>query len=197
MQKTVIAAALALVGTFAPALTHSETPPPQTPNTAVAATSTAELPAAPAPARSREDASPVRVIIPAIGLNAPIQNMGVLQNGELAVPGGSTDNVGWYADGTVPGEVGSAVFDAHVFAAFSDLKDVRPGDDIYVVDADGTNVHFKAQDAETYALSALTPDMLFSRADQPRLNLITCAGQLTPDRSTYDHRLVVYAVLAN
>jgi hypothetical protein len=36
-------------------------------------------------------------------------------------------------------------------------------------------------------------DQIFNRNDAARLNLITCHGQLTADRSTYTHRLVVYA----
>jgi hypothetical protein len=40
-------------------------------------------------------------------------------------------------------------------------------------------------------------DELFNRADTARLNLITCAGSLTRNRTTYDHRLVIYTKLVN
>ncbi len=139
---------------------------------------------------------PVRVSIPSIGLNDPIERMGVLSNGELNVPNGSTDNVGWYAAGTRPGQMGSAVLDAHVFAAFSNLKYVKPGDSIYITDVDGTVLHFVVQISEVFKLANLTSNYLFNRDDARRLTLITCAGHLTPDHSTYDHRLVVSAVLA-
>lgn len=156
----------------------------------------ATFPEAPTKPRTAADMQPVRVVIPSISLNDPIQNMGVLKNGELNVPSGKTKNVGWYAAGTLPGEVGSAVLDAHVFAAFKNLRYVKPGDSIYITDADGTQLHFIVQTSEVFTLGALSADYLFNRSDARRLTLITCAGRLTPDHSTYDHRLVVSAVLA-
>lgn len=137
-------------------------------------------------------AYPVRVIIPSIKLNSPIQGMGVNTKGELDVPSGKTNNVGWYKYGTKPGDVGSAVLDAHVFAAFAKLNKVTPGSDIYIVMSDGTKLHFKVDDAKTYALKNLSPYALFTPTSNRSLNLITCAGKLTADRSTYSHRLIVY-----
>jgi LPXTG-site transpeptidase (sortase) family protein len=172
-------------------------------NASVAATTTVPVeaphPAAPAAShdRTRAEMSPVSLSIPSIGLNDPIQKMGVLKNGELAVPSGSTNNVGWYAAGTLPGQIGSAVLDAHVFAAFKNLHSLSAGDDIYVTDADGTVLHFKVETTEVFKLGNLSANYLFSRTDAKRLTLITCAGQLTPDHSTYTHRLVVSAVLVD
>ena len=140
---------------------------------------------------------PVRLIIPSIGLDAPVDPVGLDASGNMAVPSGSTKDVGWYKGGALPGDVGSAVIDAHVFAGFAQLKYVSPGSDIYVVTEDGTKLHFVVSTTDTYALGALNPAELFGLNDARRLNLITCAGNLTPDHSTYDHRLVVYAVLAN
>lgn len=140
---------------------------------------------------------PARVIIPSIYLDAPIQPMGINYKGELDVPNGKTGNVGWYKDGTSPGEVGSAVFDAHVFAAFKKLAYVKPGSDVYVVTTSGKRLHFIVEDAKTYALKNLSPQTLYGLNDKERLNLITCAGKLTADRSTYDHRLVVYTSLVD
>lgn len=151
----------------------------------------------PAAAPAVRDATPVALSIPSIGLADPIQKMGVLANGQLAVPSGSTLNVGWYAAGTVPGQVGSAVLDAHVFAAFKNLHNVRVGESIYVTDQDGTVLRFVVQTVATFKLGDLSANYLYKRADARRLTLITCAGQLTPDHSTYTERLVVSAVLAS
>jgi len=185
VYKALITASFVLAVILAPTTTGAETP-----------ANYARFPQAP-DARTREDMMPARVIIPSIGLDAPIQNMGLNKKGELDVPSGKTNNVGWWAKGTLPGEVGSAVFDAHVFAAFSALKYLEPGADIYVVARDGEITHFVAQEATTYALSKVPATKLFAQNDQPRLNLITCAGSLTKDRSTYTHRLIVYATLAS
>lgn len=141
------------------------------------------------------DAPPAELIIPSIQLDAPIQKVGTNTKGEMDVPNGRTNNVGWYEFGTIPGKRGSAVLDAHVFAAFSNLNKVKAGDDIYVVNAAGTKLHFVVSGAMTYALNDVPLNLLFNQNDGAHLHLITCAGQLTPDRSTYDHRLVVYADL--
>lgn len=135
---------------------------------------------------------PVRIIVPAIGLEAPIAYMGTNGKGEMDVPSGSSGSVGWYERGTVPGDRGSAVIAAHVFAAFSDLHKVPPGSDIYIETKGGVKLHFVTEEVRTYRLSDLSPDMLFERADARRLNLITCAGSLTQGGSTYTHRLVVF-----
>lgn len=209
MRTTALVLPIFALSFFIPT-TFAKSPAPAVPNTAttggtlsgqVVQGATAAFPSAPDKpqpprARTRADLMPVRVNIPAIGLNDPIERMGVLRNGELAVPSGSSNYVGWYAAGTIPGQTGSAVFDAHVFAAFKNLDQVRPGDDIYVEQADGAVAHFVVQKTELFKLSSLSPSYLFSRNDTQRLTLITCAGQLTPDHSTYDHRLVVSAVLA-
>jgi sortase A len=139
--------------------------------------------------------APSHVSIPSIGLDSPIEALGVNAKGEMDVPDGKTSAVGWYQDGTVPGNVGSAVFDAHVFAAFSKLSAIKPGSDIYVTEGTKT-LHFVVAEARTYPLSALTPRVLFAQHDARRLNLITCAGTYVPALGTYDQRLVVYATLA-
>ncbi len=137
-------------------------------------------------------ATPVRVSIPSISLNSPVVGVGQNEKGEMDVPGGKTNNVGWYKYGTVPGNPGSAVLDAHVFAAFSELKYVKKGSDIYVTTADGMKLHFVVSHVQTYALSDLSPETLFAPSGERLLNLITCAGSPTADGSTYTHRLVVY-----
>ena len=138
---------------------------------------------------------PTRLIIPAIGINTNIQGVGVNAKGEMAVPKGSTQAVGWYEYGTIPGNVGSAVIDAHVFAAFSKLKYLQPGADVYVISGSGKTLHFVVKAKQTFALSNMVPQQVFKSTAMPDLNLITCAGSLTADHSTYDHRLVVYTTL--
>lgn len=135
--------------------------------------------------------------IPSIDLNSVVIPVGVNAKGEMDVPSGKTNHVGWYAGGVFPGEQGTAVMDAHVFAAFANLSSVKVGADVYVDIRDGRRLHFVVRRAETHLLSELTPQMLFQQTDGRHLNLITCAGNLTPDRSTYDHRLIVYTELVD
>lgn len=135
---------------------------------------------------------PVAVRVPAISLNTSVIPIGLTATGAMDVPSGKTLLVGWWKDGATPGDKGSAVFDAHVFAAFQNLSKVQKGDDIYVVMHSGTLIHFVVEEVALYALDAVPRDTLFNRADSARLNLITCAGSFVADQNTYDHRLVVY-----
>ncbi len=138
---------------------------------------------------------PVRIVAPSISLNSPIQGVGVDKTGAIDVPSGKTKNVGWYKYGTVPGNVGSAVLDAHIFAAFSKLAFLKENEDIFVYMNSGQIFHFKVSAAKTYPLKNLTSSQLFISDGIEHMNLITCAGSLTKDRSTYDHRLIVYTNL--
>jgi len=153
-------------------------------------------PLAPPPA-AQIPTTPLRLIIPSIALNDTIAEVGLNSKGEMDVPAGNTRDVGWYMGGTVPGTLGSAVIDAHVFAAFSKLRNIKVGNSIYVETDNGQKLHFVVSEMHTYALADVPADILFNRADTERLNLITCAGSLTPDHTTYDHRLVVYATLVH
>jgi len=137
---------------------------------------------------------PSRLIIPSISLNADVEALGVNDKGEMDVP--SVENTaGWYKYGTLPGNVGSAVMDAHVYMAFKNLHKVSLGDDIFVQKADGSKLHFVVSEIKVYPLAETPAELLFNRADSRRLNLITCAGTWTADRSTYTHRLIVFAEL--
>lgn len=133
---------------------------------------------------------PVRVIIPSINLDTSIIGMGINSKGELDVPSGDTNNVGWFSGGPRPGQVGSAVLDAHVFAAFENLKYAKIGDEVIIETDGGTRLRFIIEESTVYKLSDITSHMLFGRNDARRLNLITCAGN--PVGDTYSHRLVVY-----
>lgn len=138
---------------------------------------------------------PIRIIAPSIKLDSPIQGMGLNKKGELDVPSGKTNNVGWYKNGVTPGQAGAAVLDAHVFAAFSKLQYLTPGSDIYILMASGKKLHFTVNAAKKFKLSEIESSDLFQKTSHQVLNLITCAGNLTKDHSTYDHRLVVYTSL--
>jgi sortase (surface protein transpeptidase) len=172
---------------------------------AVAATVAAPAPApAPVPASVVQKATisnpdiPAEIAIPSIATTRTIIPVGLNAKGEMAVPSGSTLNVGWYNKGAIPGNMGSAVLDAHVFAAFSKLKYVSVGDDLYITDRSGQKLHFVVRSATTYALSDMdlaVRKFLFNKSDGRYLNLITCAGSLTADHSTYTHRLVIHAEL--
>ncbi len=92
---------------------------------------------------------PVRLIIPAIGVDANVQSVGLWWKvpTEIGIPTNFTD-VAWYNGGPLPGEPGSAVIDGHLDGAtvqqavFYNLDKLQPGDDVQVVDNTGKTLHF-------------------------------------------------------
>src|ERR1044072_2239302 len=115
---------------------------------------------------------PSRVIIPAIGVDVPIQYIGLDSAGAMAVPDGRTANVGWYKGGPLPGQTGSAVLAAHVYAAFAKLKYAKAGTDVYVVTRGNDLLHFVVATPETTPLNNLSATSLYNQNDAKRLNLI-------------------------
>jgi LPXTG-site transpeptidase (sortase) family protein len=139
---------------------------------------------------------PVRLRIDALGIDAPIVPVGVNEKGEMDVPG-SADSAGWYQKGPLPGQNGSAVIAGHVDtwigtpALFSRLHELSVGDVIEVTDTAGRVTLFAVKRSRTYPLEQAPEEIVFSDANIPQLNLVTCAGHKT--WSGYTDRLVVYA----
>lgn len=142
---------------------------------------------------------PERVIIPALGVNANVQDVGIAASGNMAVPNNFTD-VAWYRYGAAPGQAGSAVIDGHVDnglglpGVFKNLNTIAVGDAIDVQNA-STTLHFSVVDIERYPYKNVPVQQIFAATTTPMLNLITCEGVWVQGDRTYDHRLVVYARL--
>lgn len=143
---------------------------------------------------------PLRLVIPSLNINAAVQQVGVGIRGNMAVPNNYTD-VGWYRAGVSPGQIGSAVMDGHADNGFSQpavfkrLGEIKMGDDIYVVAKDGSKIDFVVTGIELYPYKSAPTELIFSRRDKARLNLITCDGVWVAGEKTYDTRLVVFAEL--
>ncbi|MFZ2886563.1 MAG: class F sortase, partial [Minisyncoccia bacterium] len=144
---------------------------------------------------------PDRLVIPAIGIDAAVQHVGINGSGNMATPTNFQD-VGWYKYGVVPGGRGSAVIAGHVdnglglSGVFKRLPETQPGDDIYVTAEDGTRTHFVVTSVRSYPYTEVPEDIVFNPRGSSRLNLITCEGSWLPESKTYDQRLVVFAKLA-
>lgn len=145
---------------------------------------------------------PRRIIIPAIGVDAEVEPVGIGMSGSMAVPH-QYDAVGWYKLGTPPGEVGSAVMAGHVTdgllmpGVFNRIPELLPGDEIVIITDSDETLHFNVTKTETYPLSVVPLDELFynERQGAAGLNLITCQGDWLSEEQTYDKRIVVYAEL--
>lgn len=139
---------------------------------------------------------PVRLLIPAISVDAGIQNLGVTSKGEMESPTNSTD-AGWFDVGPRPGERGSAVIAGHFngkngeFGVFSNLSRLKKGDRLYIKDNRGITTSFVVQASRTYGFGYA--EGVFNQSDSAHLNLITCDGWWDETKKSYSQRLVIFA----
>jgi sortase (surface protein transpeptidase) len=146
--------------------------------------------------------SPVRLHIPDLKIDAPIEAYGVNSHtGQMDVPDNVRD-VAWYRFGPTPGQAGSAVLAAHVDleghgpGVFFRLGDLEAGDLIEVLFDDGTELAFDVRARALYRKEELPLEAIFSKEGPPVLTLITCGGGFDPSVARYDSNVVVYATPA-
>jgi hypothetical protein len=157
------------------------------------------------PREFRATPVPVRLEIPSIGVDTGLQRLGKEQDGTVAVPGGrhKWDEAGWYAGegGTRPGDPGSAVLLGHVDsragpAVFYRVRELRRGDQIKVVRADGSVVRFTVDRVERYPKTRFPTDDVYYPTLTPQLRLVTCGGTFDYQRHSYRSNVIVFASLA-
>lgn len=145
---------------------------------------------------------PQRLIIPAIQVDANVQLVGLDHKGGggMGVPTNFTD-VGWYMNGVLPGQRGSAVMAGHYNgkrtprAVFFDLSTLSIGDEVIVVSGEQATHTFRVVQVVTYEYDAPTAEVFVSHDGKRRLNLITCSGNWIAALKLYSKRTVVFTEL--
>ncbi|KJY45599.1 MULTISPECIES: class F sortase [unclassified Streptomyces] len=153
------------------------------------------VPAAPLPA-----SQPVRVRIPAAGVDAgPLLELGLAADGTVEVPSvADGDRIGWYTKAVTPGETGPAVLIGHFDTArgpavLRNVSKIRTGDEITVSRADGTTAVFRVRELEQVDKKSFPTAKVYGNTARPELRLITCGGEIT-DGHRPDN-IIVYADL--
>jgi sortase A len=139
---------------------------------------------------------PAKLIIQSLGINAEIEPVGIAQDGSLDTPKISK-NVGWYEEGTMPGQEGNLILNAHYDdnygrpAAFWQLKNIKLDDTVVVLDAYGRKHEYKVISYDLIDIN--DPDRLnvFKSDESAKITLITCGGVWISGKATYDKRLVI------
>lgn len=140
---------------------------------------------------------PVRLQLPVIGVDAAIEDAYITPDGRMDVPAGSV-NVAWYALGTKPGQIGSAVIGGHfgidngVPRVFYNLDKVKIGDKVFIVDDNGNTLAFVVRDIRLFDRNADATTVFLSNDGKAHLNLITCEGIWNKVNDTYPKRRVVF-----
>jgi len=143
---------------------------------------------------------PVRLVIPSIGVNAKVEQVGKKADGSMGTPSTFGD-VAWYAPGSEPGEAGNAVIDGHVNNAlttagvFQHLSQIALGDSITVLNASGTPLTYIVSNIQEYPVDSAPAASIFATTGPSQLVLITCDGEWVPSAKSYSTRLVVFASL--
>lgn len=143
---------------------------------------------------------PTRLRIPKLDIDTTfVPPLGLLQNGEVAVPDSYTE-VGWYKFSPTPGALGPAVILGHVDsyagpAVFFYLGQLEPGDDVFIDRADGSTAHFKVESLERPKQAEFPTERVYGDIDHAGLRIITCTGIYVRGNQRYTHNLVVYAKL--
>jgi hypothetical protein len=140
---------------------------------------------------------PTRVRVPKLGVESSLVGLRLGAGGELEAPE-DFQQAGWYAQGTVPGEVGPAVIAGHVDskrgpAVFYRLVDLREGDRIEV-QRDGVWLPFRVVHTGRYPKNKFPTAEDYGPTPTAELRLITCGGTFDDSAGSYRDNLVVYAV---
>lgn len=178
--------------TAAPESTRSSPPSPM-PSATIAA---------PAPAPAREPLArgeaPASVRIPAIGIDAPLIDLGIASSGQMEAPE-DYDEIGWFTGGGRPGGFGPTVIAGHVDsptgpAVFLHLSELAEGDIVEVTDVSGNPFSYVVTEVADYPKSAFPTAAVFGAVAADELRLITCGGVFDPEAASYVDNRVVYAV---
>lgn len=152
------------------------------------------------PARPLPPSVPVRIRIPAIGVDAPFVPLRLDRSGQLQVPPDSNRNLaGWYRGGPSPGSAGNAIVDGHVDtrqgpAVFYNLGSLHKGNTVEIDRADGRAALFAVDAIEVYAKKDFPSKRVYGPTKDAQLRLITCGGGFSTSAG-YLGNVVLYAHL--
>lgn len=146
---------------------------------------------------------PVQLLVPAAGIDGPIEIGTITPDGVMQNPSGSFV-VAWYEAISAPGLETNVVMAGHLDyfgvpqAIFYYLPGVPVGESISLVMEDGTQFDYAIEWSQLFDVATeLTPEVIqndiVGDTGQESLTLITCGGQLNEARTEYLSRHVVRA----
>jgi LPXTG-site transpeptidase (sortase) family protein len=149
-------------------------------------------------------AAPLRLVVESLGVDAPVVEMGLDDQGIPLVPLNGQD-VAWYSFSSPPGAGSNAVFAGHINwegapGVFGDLDELQAGDTVRLISEDGYEYTY-----EVFANFPVDPDdpaslKVMAPTPTDTITLITCGGTWIPDPSelfggSYTNRTIVQARL--
>ncbi|CAL9506110.1 class F sortase [Streptomyces sp. enrichment culture] len=142
--------------------------------------------------------APVRLRIPAAGVDTPVMELGLEPDGEVEVPPLTADDrAGWYRHSPTPGQIGPSVLLGHVTVGrhgdgvFRHLGRLERGDRIEVTLRSGATAAFEVGEVRSVPKADFPADDVYGDVGRPELRLITCGGPRTGDE--YRDNVIVFA----
>jgi len=145
--------------------------------------------------------APVQLIIPSIGVDSTLVNLGLNGDGTLEVPV-AYEKAGWFTGGNYPGDpsgppglIAGHVDDYTGPAVFFDLAKLVAGDEVHVVRADNTVAVFVVSATAQYPKSEFPAAEIYAPVPGSEVVLITCTGEFNSNARSYVDNFVVRAQL--
>lgn len=152
------------------------------------------------PAHTLRRSVPVRLEIPAIGVDTPVMRLGLAPDHTVEVPPVTADDrAGWYRHSPTPGRPGPSVILGHVTVGdygdgvFRRLGRLRRGERIVAHLENRTAAEFAVDSVLTVAKADFPTEAVYGDVDRAELRLITCGGPRTGDE--YRDNVIVFATL--
>lgn len=143
---------------------------------------------------------PKKIVIPKIDVDGYIQQVGVDQNNQVAVPN-NLFLVGWFVQTSRPGKAGLSVIDGHVTGRkndgiFKNLEKLNVGDQYTVELGSGKKLNYQVISKQSLPAKDSVA-VIFSQDPKVKsqLNLVTCSGNYNQQTHQYPDRLIVAAKL--
>ncbi|WP_448004103.1 class F sortase [Agromyces bauzanensis] len=177
----------------APAVSAPPPSPAAVPDIPRSSSALADRPPLSAPA-------PVRLVVPELGIDVPVEAVGLDDQGRMGLPANPAI-AAWYRFGSAPGSAtGSTVIAAHVdslvydIGPFARLADAPAGTRIEVTTADGLVHAYTLESTAIVPKESVDWSGAFARDGSPRLTLVTCGGEFDYDARRYLSNVLVSAV---
>jgi hypothetical protein len=153
----------------------------------------------PGPSGLRGVARPVRLVIPAIGVDTRLIRLGLTTTHTLQVPI-SAAIAGWFTGSPRPGATGASIIAGHIDSysgpgVFFLLHEMHRGERVYVRRANKSIAQFRVTAVREYAKDRFPTDAVYGPVPDAELRLITCGGIFDYATGSYLSNVVVYAVL--
>ena len=175
-----------------PTATSSPTLPPTLQLSSVQASTPTATPSGPPPA----SAPPDRIVIPVIGLDAPVVPVGWAVTDGVAIWDSADHAAGWHQGSTYPGHVGNTVLSGHhniKGKVFRYLIDLEPDDEVFLYVGD-TAYHYVVTEKHLFEEKGKPEEVRRANAqwiaptDDERVTLVTCWPY-----TSNTHRLIIVA----